>query len=106
MPFTIKIEINTREIWIIRGRNCGAPAGDDRAATPVRIYQYVAVNCENGIIVEGEVLHDRPKGIELLAALLFDDLSQKTTPSAPNPHQKNCPSDEVKGAIGGGNYEK
>jgi hypothetical protein len=79
--------------------------GDDREATPVRIYQYVAANCESGKIIAGEVVHDRPKGIELLVAILFDDLAKKTS-SALNPHQKNCPSDEVKGAILGGNYEK
>jgi len=42
------------------------------------IDRYVANHLENGVTTEGEVLHERPEGIEKLSALILQDLVLKT----------------------------
>ena len=76
MPFTIRIDINAREVLRISCRNCGTVSGD--RDNPTRLYRYVVKHLENGLTTEGDVLHERPEGIEKLSALILQDLALKT----------------------------
>jgi hypothetical protein len=76
MPFIIRIEINSREVLQINCYNCGPPSGDRE--NPLRLYRYVAKHWETGKTTEGEVLHERPEGIEKLSGLILQDLSMET----------------------------
>jgi hypothetical protein len=75
MPLTIAITINQREVLHIDCYNGGSPTGDHEI--PTRCYCYTAIHRESGKTTAGEVLHERPEGIEKLAAIVLSDIATK-----------------------------
>jgi hypothetical protein len=77
VPFSIKIAINNQEIVNVYGHNCGPQSGSWYDTLGKHIYRYKAENSKSGKETEGEVLHIRAEGMEKLAAIILEDLSEK-----------------------------
>lgn len=75
MPLSITIAINQREVLHIDCYNDGSPTGDNE--NPTRRYCYTATHRETGKTTAGEVLHERPEGIEKLSAIVLSDIAAK-----------------------------
>jgi hypothetical protein len=76
MPFTINIDVNGKQACCVKGHNCRNSDGENEQ--PERRYRYTATATSvSGRVTEGDVVHIRHEGIEKLAALILDDLSER-----------------------------